>query len=103
MIAEEKKKKLKGKLNNVTEEVVIEMLEKLLEREEFADICKSEKCLLDMITYSLNRLPAKYVTSSKGKVFSMIEELEQQHSVDVISVIIKAIKVVSKTTNNQKE
>jgi len=95
-----KNKNLKQKLNNVTEEIVLEKLDDFLKREEFADVCKDDKCLLDMATYALNRLPAKYVTSSKGEAFSKTEELEQQHSADVISVVIKAIKVVSENDNN---
>jgi len=90
-----KKEKLKKKLKNLTEEVVLENLYDFLEREEFADVCKDEEYLLDMATYALNRLPAKYVTSSKGEAVSKTEELEQQHSADIISVVIKAIKVVS--------
>ncbi|MFW5686931.1 MAG: late competence development ComFB family protein, partial [Halanaerobium sp.] len=61
MLNDEKIKKLKSRLNNLTEEVVLETLEDLLAREEFEDICKDEDCLLDMATYALNRLPAKYV------------------------------------------
>lgn len=91
---------LQGELTNITEEVVLEMLAELLEREEFKDVNKDQTHLLEMATYALNRLPAKYVTSSKGKVFSKTEELEQQHSVDVVSVVIQAIKVVSENINH---
>jgi competence protein ComFB len=99
MLNEEKSNNFKNKLNNITEDIVLNMLDDLLKRDEFSDICKDEGCLLDMATYALNRLPAKYVTSVKGKVYSKTEELEQQHSVDVISVAIKAIKVVSENDN----
>ncbi|MGM0498963.1 MAG: late competence development ComFB family protein [Bacillota bacterium] len=94
-MSKDKRKNLKKKLNNLTEEVVLEQLEDFLKREEFADVCKDEEYLLDMATYALNRLPAKYVTSSKGEAVFKTEELEQQHSADVISVVIRAIKVVS--------
>lgn len=102
MIKNEKFKELKPKLNNITEEIVLETLEKMLEREEFSDVCKDEKCLIDMATYALNRLPAKYVASSKGEVFSKTEELEQQHSVDVLSVVTQSIKIVSENKNYNK-
>jgi len=101
MLKDEKMKQLKGKLNNLTEEVVLEMLGNMLQREEFDDICKDEDCLLDMATYALNRLPAKYVATSKGEVFSKTEELEQQHSVDVLSVVTRAIKVVSENEHHK--
>lgn len=100
MLKDEKLKKLKGRLNNLTEEVVLEMLEKMLQRDEFSDICKDEDCLLDMATYALNRLPAKYVATSRGELFSKTEELEQQHSVDVLSVVTRAIKIVSENDHH---
>ena len=99
MLKDEKKEHLKSRLNNLTEEVVLERLGEMLEREEFSDICKDEDCLLDMATYALNRLPAKYVATSRGEIFSKTEELEQQHSVDVLSVVTRAIKVVSENEN----
>jgi competence protein ComFB len=100
MLKDEKLKNLKGRLNNLTEEVVLEMLENMLQRDEFEDICKDEDCLLDMATYALNRLPAKYVATSKGEIFSKTEELAQQHSVDVLSVVTRAIKVVSENDHH---
>ena len=103
MLKDEKLKHLKGRLNNLTEEVVLEMLEDMLQREEFEDICKDEDCLLDMATYALNRLPAKYVATSKGEVFSKTESLEQQHSVDVLSVVTRAIKVVSENEHHHDD
>ena len=102
MLKDEKMKHLKGRLNNLTEEVVLEMLKKMLQREEFENICKDEDCLLDMATYALNRLPAKYVATSKGEVFTKTEELEQQHSVDVLSVVTRAIKVVSENEHHKE-
>ncbi|RCW54638.1 MULTISPECIES: late competence development ComFB family protein [Halanaerobium] len=100
MLRNEKLKSLKKSLNNLTEEVVLEMLDEMLQREEFNDVCKDEDCLLDMASYALNRLPAKYVATSKGEVFSKTEELEQQHSVDVLSVVTRAIKVVSENKHH---
>lgn len=103
MLKDEKLKHLKGRLNNLTEEIVLDKLENILQREEFEDICKDEDCLLDMATYALNRLPAKYVATSKGEVFSKTEELEQQHSVDVLSIVTRAIKVVSENDHHNND
>lgn len=103
MLKSEEFKNLKTRLNNITEEVVLETLEKMLQREEFKDVCKDEDCLLDMASYALNRLPAKYVVSSRGEVFSKTEELEQQHSVDVLSVVTRAIKVVSENEHHKNK
>lgn len=103
MLKDKKLKNLKPKLNNITEEIVLETLAEMLAREEFDDICKDEECLLDMATYALNRLPAKYVATSKGEVFSKTEELEQQHLVDLVSVVTRAIKVVAENEHNYQK
>ena len=103
MLKDKKLKKLKLRLNNLTEEIVLEMIGEILQREEFSDVCKDEECLLDMASYALNRLPAKYVATSKGEVFSKTEELEQQHSVDVLSVVTRAIKIVSEDEHHNNQ
>lgn len=103
MLKDKKLKKLKLRLNNLTEEIVLEMIGEILQREEFSDVCKDEECLLDMASYALNRLPAKYVATSKGEVYSKTEELEQQHSVDVLSVVTRAIKIVSEDEHHNNQ
>ena len=95
MIADQKLKEIRTRLKNHTEEIVLNMLQELLNKDEYSDICTSEECLLDMATYALNRLPAKYVATEKGEVYTKTEELEQQHSVDILSVVTRAIKVVN--------
>lgn len=102
MSIEENLKQLKPKLNNITEELVLETLAELLGREEFSQAPKDEEALLDMSSYALNRLPAKYVATTKGEVFSKTGELEQQHSVDLLSVVTRSIKIVMENKHNYK-
>ena len=92
-----KAKKLKGNLHNHTEDIVVETLEELLKdkNEEFENVCTCENCLLDMASYSLNRLPAKYVSSHKGSIHTKIEEFAQQDQVDTIKIVTQAINVVA--------
>jgi len=75
------------------EDVVSNNLEIVLEKE---DICKCEKCRLDVMALALNRLPPKYVVTQKGHIYAQLEELELQFKVDVIKEIVKAIEVVRK-------
>lgn len=95
MLADKKRNKIRSRLKNHTEEIVLDTLQELLNKDEYNDVCTSEECLLDMATYALNRLPAKYVATEKGEVYTKTEELEQQHSVDILSVVTRAIKVVN--------
>jgi len=95
MLADKKRNEIRSRLKNHTEEIVLDTLQELLNKDEYSEVCTSEECLLDMATYALNRLPAKYVATEKGEVYTKTEELEQQHSVDILSVVTRAIKVVN--------
>ncbi|OQX80774.1 MAG: competence protein ComFB [Candidatus Omnitrophica bacterium 4484_70.1] len=81
------------KLHNYMEDIVSNNLEIIMEREE---MCKCEKCRLDVMALALNRLPPKYVVTHKGGIYTRLEELELQFRADVIKEIVKAIEVVKK-------
>ncbi|MFW6238564.1 MAG: late competence development ComFB family protein [Halanaerobiales bacterium] len=92
--------KIKDELHNYTEDIVLETMENLLEDEEFKDICTCKQCLLDIATYSLNQLPGKYTATHFGNLITKIKNYQQQTNVDLISVITKAIKLVSENPNH---
>src|SRR6056297_131291 len=92
---------IQKKLHNHTEDLVVETLAKILEEKDFENVCTCQKCLLDMCTYALNRLPAKYVASYKGEVYTKVKDFEQQSRVDIMSEVIKAIEVVSENPHNK--
>lgn len=81
------------KLKNYMEELVIKKTDELL---KLMNICKCEKCRLDIIAIALNSLPSKYVVTDKGELFTKVREMEQQFEVDVEAEIIKAAVFVSK-------
>jgi len=70
-------------------------MDDVLKKPEFDDICKCKQCLIDIATYTLNRLPARYFSSHQGEIQAKIEEFENQLQVDAISTVIKAIEKVS--------
>ena len=94
------KKDIIEKLHNYTEQLVIEQLEELLEQDKYSEVCKCEKCILDMCTYSLNRLRPQYVVSHKGEVYTKIQDFNQQSKVDVMSTVAKAIEIVSENPHD---
>lgn len=80
-------------LINMMEHYVDERLSELLKD---YDCCKCEACVEDMKAYALNRLPARYVSTVNGQVFTRIQqELESQPSVDLDIAVIKAIEHIS--------
>ncbi len=76
---------------NVTEEIVLMNVDKVL-----SDIgcCNCESCRTDVITYALNRLPPRYVSSSKGELISEIEAHIYQNATDIIFTLTEGAVLV---------
>ena len=80
-------------LKNFIEDVVENILGELLNN--YPQLCKCEKCLLDIKAIALNKLPAKYIVSEKGEVYSKIEAFNRQFEIDVTRQLIDAIEKVN--------
>ena len=81
-------------LKNYMEEVVFSLIEHVVED---MDLCKCEKCIMDIAAISLNDLPAKYVVTDQGELYSKVSYLRNQFEVDVITAITKAAVLVKRT------
>lgn len=89
------------KLMNYMEEFVSKKTDEIL---KLMNICKCDKCKLDIMALALNELPSKYVVSEQGQLYAKLSELEQQFDIDIETSIIKAAVFVSKNPkhNNQE-
>lgn len=80
-------------LKNYMEFVVEEAVD-----EEFARIneewTKNTKAKLDVMALILNRLPARYVVTDKGRIMTKIKETEVQFQADILRELVKAIRIV---------
>ncbi|AZR73567.1 competence protein ComFB [Anoxybacter fermentans] len=81
------------KIKNYMERIVVEKLDELLQGR--TDICACEQCRTEMVTYALNHLPPRYVSSHRGEVFTKLDDMNTQNIADVSKVLVKAIEVVS--------
>lgn len=81
------------KLKNTMEDVVNKSIDSIL---NVMNICKCEKCRADIMAISLNDLPAKYVVTDTGELYTKVRELDQQFEVNVETAIIKAAIYVTK-------
>ena len=81
-------------IQNYMEDVVQDELELLLDERE--NICKCNKCKLDMMVWALNRLPPRYVITNRGRLYTKLKEQEVQFKADVVRELTKAIDFVSK-------
>lgn len=81
-------------IRNYMEEVVDKLIPSILEN--YDDICKCSKCIDDIKAIALNNLPAKYISTEKGMVYTKLNELSDQFNTNVIKEIVLAINIVSK-------
>jgi len=82
------------KIQNYMEDVVQDEMEELLSERD--NVCKCNKCKLDMMVWALNRLPARYVITDRGRLYTKLKEQEVQFKTDVVKVLTRAIDFVSK-------
>lgn len=82
------------KVYNYMEDIVSDEMEKLLA--DTKDVCKCQKCRLDMAAWALNRLPPQYIVTEKGRVYTKINEQNIQFQVDVMREVTKAILNISR-------
>jgi competence protein ComFB len=69
-------------------------MDKLNEVKDSLDCCRCEHCMLDIATYVLNRLPPKYVATTKGDVFSRLDVLSTQYTASILMLIVEASQVI---------
>jgi competence protein ComFB len=70
----------------------------------YHNICKCNRCQLDMIAYALNKLPPKYIVSERGLTHLAIEDqYEFQQYADIIGTVNSAIEVISSRVRPEYE
>jgi len=81
-------------LKNFSETEVNILLEEILNR--YDNICKCEKCKLDIKALALNDLSTKYIVSEQGELYTKaLNEINKQEQINVVMAITKAIAKVS--------
>lgn len=83
-----------NKLKNYMEILVDEILPGMLANE--MEICKCERCILDIKAIALNRLTPKYIVSDLGEIYRRYDDLSKQLEIDAIEAIMRSIDLVKK-------
>ncbi|NJD03568.1 MAG: competence protein ComFB [Ruminiclostridium sp.] len=84
-------------IKNYMEEIVFNQMKDILSD---INMCKCEKCMMDIAAIALNDLPSKYIVTEKGELYSKINALSQQFEVDVVSAVTKAAVLVKRRTRH---
>jgi len=77
-------------VHNYMEDIVMEVLNGVIS--ERKNVCKCEKCKLEIAVWTLNHLPCIYIVTPKGIAYSRIQGLNIQWRTDVVREIINAIE-----------
>ncbi len=84
-----------------TKPVCVNIMEEILEKEldkaiDGLHICKCRQCRKDVLTLALNRLKPRYVSSEKGKLISMVDQMSYDYVPEMLRVLTEAAEVVRK-------
>jgi competence protein ComFB len=63
-------------------------------------ICRCERCRYDIAALAMNFLPPRYVVTDQGQIYTKIKALEQQFTIDIVTAITHAIKIVNRTPHH---
>ncbi len=77
--------------HNAMEDLVEELYE---EMHDGFDCCDCEQCRADIVAYTLNQLPAKYVVTKAGGAISKADSLRFQHITDIRAAMIRAVQII---------
>ena len=80
-------------LKNYMEDLVLQHLDRVLNGNPRA--CHCQKCRYDIAALALNFLPPRYIVGHKGETYTRVKSLEQQFTIDIITAITNAIKIVN--------
>ena len=80
------------KMKNYMEDCVINILSTVIGSR---DICQCERCKMDIIACALNKLPAKYVVSDAGDIYTRIQVMHSQFKSDITTAVTQAVELIS--------
>ena len=80
-------------IRNVTEEHVLTSYESL--RPRYPDFCGCDVCRDDALVYTLNRVPARYVSSIQGSVLTEVSLEKDQNRAAIDVAMMEGLRKIS--------
>lgn len=87
-------------LKNIVEEMVMKKIDEL---QPNVNCCTCEKCRLDVASYALNHLPAKYVVTHKGELMGKLFMYNPQMDMDITSAVIRAFQLIGEHPQHDED
>ncbi len=66
-----------------------------------AEMCHCMECYLNVCAIALNKLKPRYITSSKGKMFSSLDVMDYGYQAELTVAIVAAIEIVKKNPRHK--
>ncbi|MFC0213371.1 late competence development ComFB family protein [Paenibacillus chartarius] len=86
-------------LVNANEIIVMQLFEEF--QQQYTLKCSCDRCKEDILALVLNRLPPKYTSSEKGKLFIKSNYMDRQIQSDVMREFFNAAQIVESNQNHQ--
>ncbi len=90
---------MKKTYRNLMEDVVLSNIDSVLAA---CDCCTCDECKTDVITYTLNHLPPKYVSTVKGELLSSIDFYIAQNAADIVFAMVQSAKRIKENPKHSK-
>ena len=82
---------MSSSLNNVMEDMITQIYE---EHKDQLDCCQCDQCRNEVLSYALNHLPPKYVSTGFGEAVTKASALSQQVKTDLLTAVVTASQIV---------
>lgn len=82
---------------NLMEEIVLQNLDSAMAA---GGCCTCDTCKSDVVAYTLNRLPPRYVATHQGRLMVQAKSCEMQFRADVMAALGKAVLVVGQSPHH---
>ena len=79
---------------NYMEDAITEELNGVMKK--LKGSCDCERCKEDIVAYTLNRMPAKYVVTPLGNAYTKLSQLKAQTMADITVRLMEAARIVKK-------
>lgn len=84
-------------IENIMEEIMEKELDKCIDS---LGICKCQKCRQDVLTLSLNKIRPRYVSSEKGRLLAVVDQMSYDYIPDMLRAITESAEIVKKNPHH---
>lgn len=95
---------LKAHSHPLYENIMEGMLEKELDKcIDLLGICKCQTCRSDVMTLALNRIRPRYVSSEKGRLLSVVDQMSYDYVPDMLRALTESAEIVKKNPRHESK